>query len=287
MAFKVWGVIFMDTIDTLNNYDDIKEHIKFFTTSSVRTNIILSLNRGNKDLNGIKAELNLESSAALHALKKLENQNIIVKKEDKYSLSSFGKIYAIKSESLFKSFYAIKKCKKIWLDHWINGIPNELIKEMGCLRNSFLVESTPTDIIKPHSHYAELISKSHKIKGVSPIFYYPYIDLYRKVLKQNADLELVLTPLILDKTSETAGVEILKKAITSKGLKLYKIDEDIKIVFTVTENFLSIGLFSIEGLYDATINLISHDADAIAWGNKLFEYYHQKAEKVNLDYFNK
>lgn len=277
----------MDTANILNLYDNVRGDIKFVTTSSVRTNIILSLNKGNKDLNELKSELKLESSAALHALKKLENNDIIIKKGNEYSLSTFGKLYAVKSENLFKSFYAIKKCEKIWLDHLINGIPKTLLKEIRCLSNSFLVESTPTDIIKPHSHYAKLVAKAHEIKGVSPIFYYPYVDLFKNALERNAEVELILTPLILAKTVETAGVEIINELISSKDLKLYEIDEDVKIAFTVAENFLSIGLFSTEGLYDATVNLINYDTDAIEWGNKLFNYYLKRAKKVDLDYFDK
>ncbi len=276
----------METTDTLNIYDYIKGDIKFVTTSSVRTNILLSLNKGNKDLNALKKELNLESSAALHALKKLENEKIIIKKENEYSLSTFGKLYAVKSEKLFKSFYAIKKCEGIWLDHWLDGIPKELLVEIRDLSDSFLVESTPTDIIKPHSHYAELVSNAREIKGVSPIFYYPYIDLYKSALKKDLDVELILTPLILDKMIETAGTGFLKDILSSKDFKLYKIDEDVKIAFTVSENFLSIGLFSTEGLFDATMNLVSFNADAIDWGNKLFNYYLNRAKKLNLEYFD-
>ncbi|MGB9978487.1 helix-turn-helix transcriptional regulator [Methanobacterium sp.] len=277
----------MGIIDTLNRYEDIKGDIKFVTTSSVRTKIILSLNKGNKDLNTLKDELDLESSAALHALKKLESQNMIVKKENEYSLSSVGRLYAVKSSNLFKSFYTIKKYEKIWLNHGIDGIPRNLLKEIKCLNNSFLVESTPTDIIKPHSHYAELVTKAHEIKSISPIFYYPYIDLYKNALKRNANVKLILTPLILAKLTETAGVEILNEILSSKKFKLYKTNEDTKIVLTVTENFLSLGLFSTEGLYDATITLISYDADAIEWGNKLFNYYLDKAREFNLDNLNK
>lgn len=273
----------MDLIDTLNRYEDIKGDIKFVTTSSVRTKIILSLNKGNKDLNTLKNELSLESSAALHSLKKLESQDILIKKENEYSLSPIGKLYAIKSENLFKSFYTIKKYEKIWLNHGIDGIPKNLLKEIKCLSNSFLVESTPTDIIKPHSYYTQLITKAHKIRSISPIFYYPYIDIYKNALKRDADVKLILTPLILAKMTETAGVVILNEILSSNDFKLYKIEEDVKIVFTVTENFLSLGLFSTEGLYDATINLISYDAGAIKWGNKLFNYYLDKSQKFDLD----
>ena len=277
----------MDIIGTLNRYEDIKSNIKFVTTSSVRTKIILSLNKGNKDLNTLKNELGLESSAALHSLKKLESQNIIIKKENEYSLSTIGKLYAIKSENLFKSFYTIKKYEKIWLNHWIDGIPKNLLKEIKCLNNSFLVESTPVDIIKPHSHYTKLVNKANEIKSISPIFYYPYIDLYKNALKRDADVKLILTPLILAKMTETAGVEILNQILSSKNFKLYKIEKDVKVAFTVTENFLSLGLFSTEGLYDATINLVSYDADAIEWGNKLFNYYLDKAQKFDLNNLNK
>lgn len=275
----------MGTIDVLNSYNYVKDDLKFTTTSSVRTKIILSLNQRDKDLNDLKIELHLESSAALHALKKLENQDIIFKKGKKYHLSSFGKIYALKSENLFKSFHAIKKCEKIWLDHRIEGIPGDFLKEIRCLSNSFLVESTPIDIIKPYNHYAELLSQAIQIKSVSPIFYYPNLNLYENILKKNADVELILTPLILEKMIKTIDKDNLKKISLLKNLKIQEIDEDVKIAFTVTEKFLSLGLFSIEGMYDATINLISYDTDAIEWGNKLFDYYLKKAQKVNLDSF--
>ena len=263
----------MSTIDILNNYNDIKEDLKFITTSSVRTKIILSLNQGNKNLSDLKNELNLESSAALHALKKLENHDLTFKKENKYHLSSFGKLYAVKSKNLFKSFHAIKKCEKIWLDHCIEGITPDLLKKIRYLSNSYIIESTPTDIIKPYNYYAKLLSKAGRIKSVSPIFYYPNLDLYKKVLMKNANIELILTPLILDKMIKIGDIENLKKVISSGDLKLHEINEDVKIAFTVAENFLSIGLFSNEGLFDATINLISNDEEAIEWGNKLFNYY--------------
>ena len=272
----------MDIVDILKRYEDIKGDIKFVTTSSVRAKIVLSLNKRNKDLNTLKNELDLESSAALHALKKLESHNIIIKKENEYSLSSVGKLYAIRSENLFKSFYTIKKYEKIWLNHWIDGIPKNLLKEIKCLSNSFLVESTPVDIIKPYSLFAKLMTEAHEVRSVSPIFYYPYINLYKNALKRDANMELILTPLILAKMTETAGAEVLNQILSSKNFKLYRIEEDIKVAFTITENFLAMGLFSTEGLYDATINLISYDADAIKWGNKLFNYYLNKAQKFDL-----
>lgn len=274
----------MDTANILNLYDDVKDNIKFITASSVRTKIILSLIQETKNLTALKNELNFESSSALRELKKLEDRDIIYKKENEYSLSSFGKVYATRSKDLFEFIYVIKKHEKIFLGHHIDGIPSDLLREIKHLKDSSIIESTPLNIIKPHTNYAKLLSDALSIKGVSPIFYYPYIDLYTKKLKENADVDLILTPLILDKVLETANKENIKKVLKSGILKLWKIDEDVKIAFTVTDKFLSLGLFSADGLYDATMNLVSFDEDAIKWGNELFDYYLRKAHRFELEH---
>jgi predicted transcriptional regulator len=273
----------MNTNEIMDVYDDIKDDLKFITTSSIRTKIILCLKEGDKGLNELKCQLDLKPSPISHALKRLENEDIILKKGKKYSLSSLGKLYVIKSENLFKSLETIKNCEKMWLNHLIDGIPPFLIKKMGCLANSKIVESTPTDVIKPHTYYAELVSRSYNIKAVSPIFYYPFFDLYTTGLKKEAKAEIIVTPLILDAVLKNVGMEKLEKRISSSNLKILRVDEDIKIAFTVTEKFLNFGLFLNDGLYDATMSLVTYDKEAIMWGEELYDYYLKKAKVVNLE----
>lgn len=272
----------MNTTKIMDIYNEIKDDLKFITTSSVRTKIILSLNQGSKSLNELKSQLGLERSSISHALKKLENEDIVFKKEKKYFLTSIGKLYAVKSENLVKSLGIIKNCEKIWLNHLIEGIPSFLVKEIGCLSGSFIIESTPTDIIRPQTHYAEILSKSSNIKVVSPIFYYPFFDLYTSGLKEEAEAQIILTPLILDAMIKNMGIKNLKNKI-SGNLKFLLVDEDIKVVFTVTENFLHFGLFLSDGLYDATMSLVNYDESAIKWGERLYQYYSKKAKEITLD----
>lgn len=273
----------MDTKSILDAYESVKDDIKFITASVVRTKIILSLNKSDKCLNDFKNELNLQSSSILRALKTLENESMIFKRGDKYFLSEFGKIIALKLDNFFKSVHAITKCEKMWLDHCIKGIPPFLIKNVGCLNNSFIVESTPTDIIKPHTYYVEIVSKCNKIRTVSSIFYHPYLDLYKERFESEAEVEIILTPLLFDVVRKAVPSDRLKEIISSNYFKLLEIDEDVSIQFTVTEKFICIGLFSNEGLYDATMNLISYDTDAIRWGNELFGHYSRKSQSIDLN----
>jgi len=273
----------MNTNDVLDVYEEVKEDLKFITTSSIRTKIILSLKEGDKSLDEFKILIDSKSSSLSHALKKLENKDIIFKKGKRYFLSSLGRIYAVKSENLFKSFSTVKSCEKMWLNHLIDGIPSFLVKKIGCLSNSFIVESTPTDIIKPQTYYAEILSRSSDIKIVSPIFYYPLFDLYTSGLQNEAEAEIILTPLIFDAMIKSIGLEKLEETISLNNLKFLSIDEDIKIALTVTEKFLNLGLFLNNCIYDATMSLVSYDEDAISWGEELYCYYFKKAKIIHLN----
>ena len=54
------------------------------------------------------------------------------------------------------------------------------------------------------------------------------------------------------------------------------------MALTVTDKFFSLGLYTKEGGYDPLKTLLSEDKDAILWGDKLFEHYRQKADKIEL-----
>ncbi len=262
-------------------YDYIKDDLKFITTSSVRTKVILSLKETDLTLNQIKDKLALKSSSISHAIKNLEEENLVVKDGKNYSLSSLGKFYLFKSENLFKSFSTVKNCEKIFLNHLIDGIPHFLIEKIGYLNDSYIVESTPLDLIKPHTHYMEILSKSKDIRIISPIFYYPFFDLYTSGLKEGARAEIIITPLILNAMIKNMGREKIKEAMSTNKLQFLLVDEDMNISFAVTEDFLHFGLFLTDGIYDATMSLVNYNADAVKWGEELYNFYLKNAKEID------
>ncbi|MGB9936168.1 MAG: transcriptional regulator FilR1 domain-containing protein [Methanobacterium sp.] len=99
---------------------------------------------------------------------------------------------------------------------------------------------------------------------------------------EKGSLQLILTSDILDKWIEIKGRDNLKKALLEKDFKLWKIDDSAKMSFTVSDNFIALGLFSTDGIYDLHKYLIGKDHEAIEWGNRLFEYYLKQSRKVKL-----
>ncbi len=277
----------MDTEKIIKIYDEVKSDFKFITNSTVRNKIILSLNQFPQDLYELKDKLNLKSSPILREIKLLQKQNLVYKENNHYFLSPQGKIISLKLESLINAFLTMKN-KKIWLNHDISSIPPYFMRNIGCLRDSFMIESTLSDIRKPNTHYKKMLSSVSKIKAVSPIYDYSYVEVYLNSLQKDIEVDLIFTEPVMQKINEIFNQkEIIETISNSKNLGIWKIEAELKIAFTVTEEFFSMGLFLENGTYDSTLNLVSKDEKAITWGNRLFEYYLKDAQKVAINFISK
>ena len=154
----------MSSKNLIKMYDEVKDDLKFISSSGVRAKIIISLTSGTKELNDLKEELTMDTSNILHAIRDLEKKDIIFKQKNNYILSPTGIIIGLKLVDIIKTISAVQKNKKIWLNHEISGIPEHMILRMGELYNSNLVESELTDILKPRENYSQILMDSKNIK---------------------------------------------------------------------------------------------------------------------------
>ncbi|MBM4241527.1 MAG: winged helix-turn-helix domain-containing protein [Euryarchaeota archaeon] len=268
--------------DIFKQFDESKDNLKFLASSNVRLDIMFSLNEESKSLRTLKNEINLSSSTILRAINQLYEENIVTKEYDLYSLSHIGKIIVFNLIKMMKSIVSVKKFEELWLDHEIGGITEDLLKEIDCLSDSVLIKSEDTEIFKPYSNYLKLISEVKHLKGISPIFHPDFIEVFNNLLDRDIDIQLILTREVLDKTIESSDKESMKKAILKKNPKFWEWNEDLKLAFTVTDNFVSLGLFLDDGTFDANRDLVGTSKEAIYWGNRLFNHYLEQAEEIKL-----
>jgi predicted transcriptional regulator len=73
----------------------------------------------------------------------------------------------------------------------------------------------------------------------------------------------------------------MKKLLSAGNLTIWTI-KDAKVAFTVTDKFMTMGLFLPNGMYDSNKLLFSDHNDSLTWANKLFEYYRQRADRFEL-----
>lgn len=275
----------MSSKNLIKMYDEVKNDLKFISSSGVRAKIIISLTSGNKELNDLKEDLTMDTSNILHAIRDLEKQDLIFKQKNNYILSPTGIIVGLKLVDFIKTISAVQKNKKIWLNHEISGIPEHMILRMGELYDSNLVESEHTNILKPRENYSQILMDSRNIKGISPIFYPNYIDEFKLLIKNDKEVELILTNNIIKKIMNfinPASIIELKELLSQKKLIIWTTDDNIKVAFTVTDKFICLGLFTTSGEYDTTKDLVSDHPDAVTWGNSLFEFYREKSNLLKL-----
>ena len=275
----------MNVKNILEIYEVVSDDLKFLLTSGVRTKVIISLIGGPRNLGDLKKELNLDAASISHALKNLAERQFVVKMDNAYNLSQKGKIICIKLVDGIRTVYVVQGKEKLWLNHDIEYIPKALLSTLGDLSDSILVESEPTDLFKPFENYNNILLESNNIKGLSPIFRLDLVETVQKRVEDGAKVELIFTGNVLTKLLSTVDPKCLpdlEKYISMDNLRIWQIDNDVKIAFTVTDKFLSFGLFSSTGEYDSTKDLVSDDPDALAWGNRLFDYYKAKSELFHL-----
>ena len=250
--------------------------------SNLRTDVLISLSGGKKSPHDLRKELNVSSSTASHALRELENNNFIYHDAERnYLLTNSGKILTnrlIDDKDLIETLH---KFESFWLKYDLSAIPDHLLDKIGWLKDSRIVSGTPNNVLKTYTTVMKLLKDAKKVRVVSSILI-PDVKLLFDMFGAEKDLRVILTEEVLNSSIEAVGREQLRKA-TEKNVKLCIIRQNPKIgVLAVTEHFVSLGPFRLDGTFDFANHLMSCNKKAIDWGLALFNHYAEVAESVDL-----
>ena len=263
---------------------NIQNTLRLATCSELRRGILASLREGKKALSELRDVLEISSTTAIHALRELEKGNLVFQDEHRdYALTKIGEIIALKLSDFVDAIEVLKKHEDFWLTHDLSGIPPHLLEKVGWLRDSNIIKIDALDIIKTHRSYISFLDTANAkwVKGVSSIFSPDYPKVFEEVAKR-AITQLVLTESVLKKVIDAVGSETIKSLIFNYHLEFFVTEEDVKVAFTVTDTFLSLGLFKPDGIYNTTLDFISTEERAVRWGVELFEYHREKAKRYEI-----
>lgn len=258
----------------------VAEMMRLLVCSDLRKNLVLSLQNGPHSLADLRNETGASSTAAIHALRELEREHLTRENEKReYALTNIGQIIALKLEDLTKTIAVLNAHSSFWLEHDLSSIPETFLQMFGSLHESFLVTSTATDVTKVFETFATFLDNSREVKGLSPVFFPELITAFIRLVSKGVNSELIVTQPVLDKILELSDLDELRQAC-KQSLKLHVIKQSPQIAFTVTDYFISIGLFRLDGMYDIGSDLLSYNQEALDWGQKLFGYYVSLSEPV-------
>lgn len=268
-----------------DKYDLAEDKLKSFTRSAVRTKVILCLLAGDLNVRSLETELGTRASTILHTVKDMIEENVVAKTPQGYALTNVGRIQALLLAELMNTITVLDEHQDFWLTHDISGIPVDLQMKIGMLDQSDVVVGDSIALLKAQEYFMDKVLESKKIWGVSPIIIPGYAEAMAIPIQKGAQVDLILTDTIL-KIVLKEYRDLMKVLMERDNFRLYRIKDDIKVAFTVTDADLYMGLFRLDGTYDIGQDLYCVGDGAVAWGLDLFKYYRDLSEPLeNIDIF--
>jgi len=263
-----------------DKYDLAESDLKSFTRSSIRTKVMLALMDKDMTASDLEKAMIIRTSTILHSIKDLMESNLVYKTAQGYALTNVGRMQALMLGELVNTIIVLNDHRNFWLSHDMSGIPQDIQKKISLLGQSELIRDSPETPLRSLEYFIQELLRSRNVFGVSPNTLTGYADTIAEVVENGADVELILTAPVL-KIVVSENRDMLSKLLNHENFKLYRIDRDVRVAFTVTDSLLNLGLFRHDGSYDLGSDLICKGEGAVKWGRLLFEYYRNAS--VRLD----
>ncbi len=254
--------------------------LSLLTFSEKRKDLLLFLLEQPSTLANIRKKFNVSSPEIAPRIREMESANLMYKDPltKMYTLSTTGKIIAKSFKPFLDMVDLIEKNEDFWNDHDLSGIPEHLLERLADLKDCDFYVDRHENIYDSHTTFLESICRSSIIKGVSPVYFPSYPDIFMQLAVKDVPTSLIITNSIYDKV-KNEHADKMKAYCDAKSTELHLI-ENAKVAFVVTDFFFSMSLFFKSGNYDPRTDLVCFDRLGIQWGNDLFEYYLSQVKKV-------
>jgi predicted transcriptional regulator len=269
----------MNDTETKETEKAVHKILQVLACSDLRSSLAEALRDGkNLTLSQLSEQVGASSPAAVHALRELAKEQLTHQDAKRsYALTNVGEIVMRKLEEISGAITALSKNKEFWLEHDLSGIPVSLLDRIGCLKEAEVVSSTPTDLFKIMSTFYILLDNAKEVRGVAPFFTEDMPTNFIKSVAKGANIELIVTPEVLDAVLNHVDHSELKKAFQT-NLKILTIERQLNLAFTVTDYFMELGFFRRDGMYDWSKELLSYSKDSLSWGRALYQFYCEQAQ---------
>ncbi len=160
--------------------------------SEKRTNVLLLLLEGPKDIETIKKRLNASATSIQPQVKKLKEQNLIVQEKNLYRLSEIGKIVADKMKPLLDTISVLEENADYWADRDMSEIPPFLLRRINEFGHCTLIEPQIDRIFELIPRYIENAEKATRLEAAIPYFHPLFPSFYLKIAENGVSVSLIL-----------------------------------------------------------------------------------------------
>ena len=252
--------------------------LNIITSSEKRRNLLLLLKNRPYTWDEIKTELNVTATGMLPQIRILEEEHLLGKEDKTYVLTPMGRVLVDHMEPFTRTVDVFSRNKKFWREHAVGELPREILADIRDLGDYRIIENSDEEIFDINT-FLNNISGAKSVKGISHAIHPKYPSFFLNLAQQGTNASLILTPGVF-KIMKEKYRDALQTGLKIKTSSLYVSKKDIKFSFIVTESYFSISLFYANGIFDSKNDVISRDPSALAWGERLFQYYQEQSDRV-------
>ena len=261
----------------------VGDELKFLNNSDIRIKVLVDLLNGPLKIRDIAKKSLLSYSSISSNIHKLCAEGYVEKIHNSFQLTNLGFIYITILMDFRDVISAITSNSDFWLDHDISALSKKDLNKLSSLEGSELIRCNSMDIYKTHKEFKRLFKNSKNLKVIFPYLHPEYPKLIRRLILKGIKVDLIVSKDILDSFLKDIGKDVVKKGIYEGNFSIKYFTEDIKIALAISNEFVSLGLFRLDGTYDQNRLLLSNKQKAINWGLTIFDYYDVNAFSLILD----
>lgn len=247
--------------------------------SDKRRNVLLLLQEGPKTLDEIKTRLEVTATGMLPQLRILENESLIQRSNRSYELTTIGKIIATYLNPFLRTVDVFSSNKKFWSEHLLSEIPEEILLEIRELGNYRLLETPDEEIFGINAFLDNLVG-AKEVKGLSHTVHPKFPDFFMNLARTGAKSSLVFTPSVYRILQEKYPGWI-DTFSSLDSTEVWVANRDLKFSYAVTDRYFSLSIFYANGIFDNKNDIISYEASARTWGEKIHAYLITQSKKID------
>lgn len=247
-------------------------------SSEKRKNLLLLLKNEPQTWDQIKARLNVTATGMLPQIKILEEERLVEREDKTYTLTPLGRILVGHIEPFVQTVETFNKNKKFWQQHAIGELPQEILVDIRSLGKYQIIENSDEEIFDINTFLTN-IAGAKSVKGISHTVHPKYPAFFLDLAQKGTTASLILTPGVF-KIMKEKYMDSLEAGLKITTASLYVSKKDIKFSFIVTDSYFSISLFYTNGIFDSKNDVISRDPSALAWGERIFDYYQAQSVRI-------
>jgi len=262
-------------------YQEHMKEIHMVLRSSALTRILLLLGEKPMTRHRLREIIGSSSPNFRANIKKLIDIGLVREEGYRFSLTPPGNGIARGLEDFLLTYAVVTEHRAFWEEHSLGGLPAFALDTIGDLIDSELIHNTPVDYFYTYSSYLDIIARANHVHGVTNQGSPGVADAIGKRVAEGNPVELVVSPDLALHLYEEPYTDRVRALAVYPHMQFYVTNVPISLGLTVTDNDLSIKLYLADGItYDIQNGLVSTAPEALAWGERIFQYYKRHAVTI-------